>query len=156
MTANGKSLGLADRYRESSWPSPVGRVLQLAVTIERPQSRQKNQVAGLRSPVGKSFVPILEGGGSVDQLSRAIPAQGCKRAAEALHTGHLRMKVQRIVDGRAVFGASGWRQLPWPFIELLFSDGLQSCKTDLKILSDRVVQVYKQRHGFQHQVVFVI
>jgi hypothetical protein len=30
----------------------------MAVTIERPQSRYENQVAGLRSPEGASFVPI--------------------------------------------------------------------------------------------------
>ncbi len=33
------------------------RVLHLTVTIERPQSCHKNQVAGLRSPVGTNFVP---------------------------------------------------------------------------------------------------
>jgi hypothetical protein len=47
------SVSFRGRKRNSAWQ----RVLQLAVTIERPQSRHKNQVAGLRSPVGSSFVP---------------------------------------------------------------------------------------------------
>jgi hypothetical protein len=51
------------------------------------------------------------------------------------------MKAQRKVEGRTLFGASGWHQLLWLFIELLFSDSLQSGKSDLKIFSDRVVQV---------------
>jgi hypothetical protein len=53
-----KSLNTTVRYEAASRPTPDGRVLQTAVTIERLQSQHKNQVAGLWSPVGTNFVPI--------------------------------------------------------------------------------------------------
>jgi hypothetical protein len=61
------SVSFRGRKRNSAWQ----RVLQLAVTIERPQSRHKNQVAGLRSPVGSSFVPIPASRGSPDRTFAA-------------------------------------------------------------------------------------
>jgi hypothetical protein len=73
--------------RNSAWQ----RVLQLAVTIERPQSRHKNQVAGLRSPVGSSFVPQADD-----------------------HDPGKRPFAATVKEAKAVAQITGSFSLPWP------------------------------------------